>query len=252
MLCEKGDAETCAAFRRGGRYAARAGDSVTLRDLVDHGWDARSDRDRRKASALHWAAGHGALEACGVLIDRGKVPVNDREGSGATPLHWALVGVDGNAFGVGARLEAATFLLDQRGADPRAATDDKNACVHWAAWAGGLEALRLLVRHGAELDVVNERGCGVAHWAAAGGDVDTLEFLAAQGVDLAQCNNANHTPLEHAVAYGRIDAADWFLRRGIVDSSAAQYALTLAQYQPEDTNRVAIATGLAPFRVPSL
>lgn len=210
-----------------------------------------SDRRRiGRPPRRHWAAGHGHLDACMVLVSAG-LSSDDADDVSSRPLHWALVGVEGNAFGVGARLDVARWLLD-RGANPNAATSDGNACAHWAAWAGGADAIRLLVSYGADLGPANCRGCTVAHWAASGGDLETLDFLADLGVDFALPNLAGHTPLEHAVAHGRSKATDWFLDRGVVDRHAVEYALQLARLDPTDAHRRTIAADLAPFVVPGL
>lgn len=247
---EPEEAAVCLAFRRGARYAARYGDATTLHDLTAHGWDPQTDRDRRQASTLHWAAGHGHVQASAVLVDAG-ISVDDREASGASPLHWAIVGVSGNAFGIGARLHAARWLLE-RGADANATTKDGNTCVHWAAWAGGVDALRLLIARGANLEAANVRGCTISHWAASGGDIETLELLACLGIDLTTPNAAQNTPFEHAVAHARSGAIKWFVDRGIVDDHAALVALRLAQLDPSNKDRQSIAADLAPFVVPYL
>ncbi|KAJ1457718.1 ankyrin repeat-containing domain protein [Pelagophyceae sp. CCMP2097] len=240
------------AFRRGPREAARRGDATVIEALLHHGWRGTADRDRRGASALHWAAGHGQTSACGALV-AGGLGVCDAADDGATPLHWASVGVAGNAFGVGASLEAMRWLAD-RGARTEAATADGNTCLHWAAWAGGVDAVEFLVRRGADVSALNRNGCHAAHWAAAGGQVATLDYLATLccGDDLRRPNAAGHTPLEHAVAYGRTQSAEWFLRRGIVDVGAVEYAQRIAGLS-DDARRKALATTLAaPFAVPNL
>ncbi|KAJ8600365.1 hypothetical protein CTAYLR_000699 [Chrysophaeum taylorii] len=237
------EVDACERFRRGPRHAARVGDSLTLEALISHGWSPQ-DRDRRGASALHLAAGHGRVECMSVI----PLSVNDEDDRGATPLHWASVGVSGNAFGVGAKLEACRWLLD-RGANASASTRDGNACLHWAAWAGGAASVELLLDHGAALDAQNRRGCTAAHWAAAGGDLETLELLRVRGLGLAELNDAGHSPLEHAVSHGRTAATEWFLRRDIVDPGAVEWALELAKLDPSNPARRAIATDLSPYGV---
>ena len=215
-----------AAFRRGGLYAAKNGDSLTLRDLMDHGYSPGSDRDRRGASPLHWAAGHGESKCCEALLS-GKLSVDDRDAAGATPLHWAVAGVQNNAFGVGARYETANFLLNE-GAKVDATTHDGNSVFHWASWAGGVDAMDMLLNRGANMTEVNVRGCGAAHWAASGGDVASLELLHSLGLSLTEPNDAGHTPLSHAVAHHRTKAVDFFVKSKIVDADALNYAQHIA------------------------
>ena len=51
-----------------GRNAAKDGDCEALRLLLESGWRAELDRDRRGASALHMAAGHGHTPALAELL----------------------------------------------------------------------------------------------------------------------------------------------------------------------------------------
>ena len=103
-------------FRKGGLDAARAGDAAMLSALATHGWDATTDRDKRGSSALHYAAGHGHIDCCAMLMR--SLEVDDRASDGATPLHWAVAGVrsrrsssEPNGFGTGGHLGAARWLV---------------------------------------------------------------------------------------------------------------------------------------------
>ena len=235
-----------AAFRRGGRRAAADGDALLVRDLLAHGWAPAQDRDRRGASAAHVAAGRGAVDILSALIASDAALARDRDAAGATPLHWAACGVRGNAAGTGFEEGAAELLLAS-GADVRATTDDGNAVIHWAAWQGGVAAVRTLLAAGADAHVANDRGCTCAHWAAAGGDTDTLAYLRdVCRVDLRTPNAAGHTPLEHACAYKRTDIVSWLVSEEVVDPRAVEYALRVAALDADDANLRAITGMLVP------
>ena len=105
------------AFSRGGMAAAKQGDAPTLLALLSHGWCADLHRDRRGASALHWACGHGHTECVEALLATGGVDRDDKADGGATPLHWASCGVKGNSFGVGGHVETARLLLEWEGGE---------------------------------------------------------------------------------------------------------------------------------------
>ena len=194
-----------------GRNAAKDGDCEALRLLLESGWRAELDRDRRGASALHMAAGHGHTPALAELL--GSMAVDDRTDDGATPLHFAVAGMrsrrgpgQDNGFGTGGHLGTASALLDH-GADPAAATATEGNCiVHWAAWAGGVPLLKLLLEGaggggGAVVDVHarNAKGCTVAHWAASSGALASCRYLAdTHGVDFGARNAEGNTPLTKA------------------------------------------------------
>ena len=235
-----------AAFRRGGRRAAADGDALLVRDLLAHGWAPTKDRDRRGASAAHVAAGRGAVAVLGELIASDAALAQDRDAAGATALHWAACGVRGNAAGTGFEEPAAELLLSA-GADACATTHDGNAVIQWAAWQGGVSAVRTLLAAGADAHVANDRGCTCAHWAAAGGDMATLAYLRdVCRVDLQTPNAAGHTPLEHACAYKRTAVVDWMVTRDIVDPVAVEYALRVAALDADDANLRAITGMLVP------
>jgi len=105
----------------------------------------------------HWAAGHGHTGCVEALLASGSVEPDDRSGDGATPFLWASCGVRGNSFGTGGHVSTVKILLGWRGHDLgagagpgpgeghpllHACLDDRNTCVHWAAWGGDLETLR--------------------------------------------------------------------------------------------------------------
>ena len=235
-----------AAFRRGGRRAAADGDALLVRDLLAHGWAPTKDRDRRGASAAHVAAGRGAVAVLGELIASDAALARDRDAAGATPLHWAACGVRGNAAGTGFEEDAAELLLAS-GADACATTHDGNAVIHWAAWQGGVSAVRTILAAGADAHVANDRGCTCAHWAAAGGDTATLAYLRdVCRVDLQTPNAAGHTPLEHACAYKRTDIVSWLVSEEVVDPRAVEYALRVAALDADDANLRAITGMLVP------
>uniref|UniRef100_A0A7S3JVB4 Uncharacterized protein n=1 Tax=Aureoumbra lagunensis TaxID=44058 RepID=A0A7S3JVB4_9STRA len=215
------------AFRRGGRYAAKNGDSKILEAMLLRGYHAASDRDRKGASALHWSSGHGHQDCVKALLE-GHLSPSDRDINKATPLHWAAAGVEGSAFGVGAKLETMIQLI-QAGAIVDAETHDKVTPLHWAAWSGSADAIRLLVRYRADPARTNIRGCGAPHWAAAGGHVSILRILRDDfGLDLITPNHAGHTPLAHAVAHHRSSVVDFYLQQNLCDQAAVEYALSLA------------------------
>ena len=88
-----------------------------------------------------------------------QVHPDDRSNDGATPFLWASCGVEGNSFGTGGHVDTVRLLMSWRGLDKglgpgpepgsdhpllHASLDDRNTCVHWAAWGGSLEVLRYL------------------------------------------------------------------------------------------------------------
>jgi hypothetical protein len=168
--------------------AAASGRDAVIRALIDAGANVDiADHDGR--TSLHWAAWAGWPRAAGLLISHGADP-DGRDARQSTPLHYAawarfadvaqlLIcrGADVNARGsrghsplhVAAELgdsgEEMVELLLARGADANIRTDHGATPLHLAATTGfGGEAVRALLRHGADASAKDADGRTPADW----------------------------------------------------------------------------------------
>lgn len=71
-----------------------------------------------------------------------------------------------------------------------------------------------------DLHQSDETGCRPLHWAASYGFTDICEILLKQGADINVINNAGLTPLHYAIINGRVDTV-WFLLENKADLSIA-------------------------------
>lgn len=101
--------------------AARTDDAATVKGLLDEGADILVSTRPFGWTALHHAAGYGALEATKALL-AGRGDVNVRASDAETPLHIAAQ--EGH--------EAAVRLLLARGADVAATGDEGETPLHAA------------------------------------------------------------------------------------------------------------------------
>jgi ankyrin repeat protein len=125
---------------------------------------------------LPLAAQKGDIEMARLLLDYGasvNLPSHWRSylSQGGTPVraaaregHWAMV----------------EFLL-LHGGNP-------NDVIHTAAEANAVDALRMLLDHGADPQAVDEEGCTVADVAALAHSDDALEMISAHGGRLSNLN----------------------------------------------------------------
>lgn len=190
--------------------------------LLQHGANA-IEHDRFGNSILHWAAGSGNLIAAQALIsylvaagegqDASEVLINTKGAKdGATPIHWASCGIKTG----GGHSNICQFFLDQ--ADDRAPELLDIECysgstpLMWAAWAGSLDVVKLLVSRGADLRKKNRNDASVAHWAAAGGNLDMCRYLYDEfGVRFDEKDKEGNNPLHHAVSSSHHDVSEWLI-----------------------------------------
>jgi len=232
-----------------------------LKLLIQHGANPL-ERDIRGVTLLHWAAGTGNLEAFKALLHyfpNGLIEMAERDSS--TPLHWAAAGANSKEFGTGGHYNLCQYILSEcdhskdhslkKHKTKTSAKDivnqrtkDGNSPLMWAAWAGSLSTVKLMVRYRANWNLCNRNGCTVAHWAASGGSLKVCQYLAeVVGVDFFVKNLGGNTPLTHAVAFGRVDVIQWLRERAMVleedndDLIAKQLAADFASWSGEHAGK---------------
>lgn len=222
--------------------ALGSGDARRLRERLDQGTSPNA-RDVNGNTALMLAAVYGDVSSLRLLLERG-ADVNATNAAGATALMRAafdfekvrlLVEAGANVHarsGLGntalllaarpAHSRRAVELLLARGADAKAA-NQFGATPLMAAVAGGDEqSVRLLLRHGADVNaqpVPGEMGfvLGGARsplmWAAFRSDVSLVKILLDGGADVNGMGGVG-TPLAQAAWGNRTDAARLLIKRG--------------------------------------
>lgn len=167
--------------------ATESDDAVTVRALIQRGFDANS-RDPQGQTALYLALRGERFNVAGALLVEQSVDVNVLNGadesalmmaalkgqtdwtrrliergaqvnkSGWTPLHYAATGPD----------TAAVKLLLDRGAAVNAESPNRTTPLMMAAQYGSDASVDLLLSHGADPKARNDRGLGAADFARQG------------------------------------------------------------------------------------
>ncbi|KAK9862688.1 hypothetical protein WJX84_002510 [Apatococcus fuscideae] len=217
--CAYGDLEAVQSFceednslvnrQDGGGYSALQWAALNNRPavasyLIDKG-AALNAQDAQGQTALHWAAVKGSVAAAAVMLRAGAHPTL-RDGRGYTICHVA------SQYG-------QTTLLYQLvlrwGIDLDAPDNDGRAALHWAAYKGYSDTVRLLLVLGASWGVADKEGCTPLHWAAirGNGEVCTLLLQGGSPSLLKQPDVTGSTPAQLAVEknhrYLGLTLAEW-------------------------------------------
>ena len=169
-----------------------------------------SDRDAHSSS----------LDVVTLLLERGadpnraytkKIPPRQAQGDivvtpGATPLYRAMRAMDltlvrllldeGANPSVGIR-DGSTPLMQAAGMGARRVASDEDV-VEKAGTADPLDAVKMFVEAGVDLDAQNDVGNTALHYAAQTGAARIVEFLASKGAKLDIQNFQGKTPLDLA------------------------------------------------------
>ena len=133
--------------------AARAGKEAEVRALLDQGASASGHSDATSgATALHECLLHGMSKMARLLLEHG-ASASARDRRGNTPLHACAAA----SVTAGAAAVAEVLLGDGHKVDATAANDAGVTPLHLAAHHGKLDLVRLLVKHGAELNALDRQ-----------------------------------------------------------------------------------------------
>jgi ankyrin repeat protein len=159
----------------------RNNDLSTLRTLIrDPG---PKSQDAHGNSPLMYAAAVGSLESMRLLLEAGADP-NVANAFAATPLMWCA----GDARKVG--------LLLSKGAkvDVRSKLG-RTPLLIAAAYDGAIEAARLLIQRGADVNARDKSGMSVLEQAASSNHIELVRLLLAKGADVNIVDEGGFTAL---------------------------------------------------------
>jgi ankyrin repeat protein len=177
--------------------AVRAGDLDTVRQLLAHDPSLAAARNDQALSAV--------LLSC----YRGHAEVRDALLAAAPPLDALELAAVGDAASLGERLAADPQALHAR-------SPDGFTPLHYAAFFGGAEAVRVLLAAGAAADADADNAMRVRplHSAAARGDREAVRALLAAGAEPNPRQNGGFTPLHAAAHSDDAELAELLLEHG--------------------------------------
>ncbi|GAB2219370.1 hypothetical protein Drorol1_Dr00007005 [Drosera rotundifolia] len=171
------------------QWAALNGHADVVHYIIEHGGDVNA-ADRSTQTALHWAAVKGCISVADVLVQNGaRVEAMDLNGYRA--VHVAA------QYGQTAFLN---HIVAKYHADYDAPDNDGRSPLHWAAFKGVPDTVRLLLFRDASQGRQDKAGCTPLHWAAIRGHMEICIVLvhAGQKHELMMKDGAGLTPAELA------------------------------------------------------
>ncbi|GAY61397.1 hypothetical protein CUMW_209660 [Citrus unshiu] len=157
--------------------------------IIDHGGDVNAT-DNNRQTALHWAAVRGSIAVVDVLVQNGaRVEAADVHGY--------------RAVHVAAQYGQTSFLnhiVAKYHADYDASDNEGRSPLHWAAYKGFADTIRLLLFRDASQGRQDKDGCTPLHWAALRGNVEACTVLVHAGTkqELMAKDKAGLTPTQLA------------------------------------------------------
>ena len=189
--------------------------------------DARIKNHR---TLLMAASMYGHTNAVNVLLQDGaNVALTDKR-LGCTALHFAAGSSDNSG-------EILRCLIEN-GADVNGVNKVKHTPLMIAAIRGHINALTLLIKHGADVDLQDSDGYKALHFAVYGSDISSEIFscLIGIGADVNARTNNGVTPLMIAAEEGHINAVTSLVKCGAnvhLQDKDGQTALHHAMQSPQ-------------------
>uniref|UniRef100_A0A6M2EZ84 S-acyltransferase n=1 Tax=Populus davidiana TaxID=266767 RepID=A0A6M2EZ84_9ROSI len=157
--------------------------------IIEHGGDVNQN-DNLRQTALHWAAVRGSIAVADVLLQNGG-RVETADANGYRAVHVAAqYGQTGFLNHIGAKYHADFDAVDNEGRSP----------LHWAAYKGYADTIRLLLFRDAYQGRQDREGCTPLHWAALRGNIEACTILVHAGTkqELAVKDKAGFIPAQIA------------------------------------------------------
>lgn len=180
--------------------AARMDDVASCRDLLNRGFDPNTIEPELYDTALLITVRQNSVKVFKLLLSTPGIHLDAPSRNGDTALMLAAYKKN---------LEIAKALID-RGAE---INRPGWAPLHYAAAAGSVQIVRLLLDHDAYIDAESPNKTTPLMMAARGGHRDVVELLLSQEADLQAKNELGLTAVDFARAQGQVSLADFLAAR---------------------------------------
>ncbi|KAH6849841.1 hypothetical protein B0I37DRAFT_370018 [Chaetomium sp. MPI-CAGE-AT-0009] len=149
-------------------WAAGNGCTAALRVLLRNSRVDKASVDKKLKGAITWACERGQADSLRTLLDHACPGVDEGDESGWTPLAWAIHN---------ASPATVELLVSNPSVDIERRDEGGRTPLSWAVSYGHLEAVKLLLRAGADPQTKSETGLTPISAAEALGRTDIIEEL---------------------------------------------------------------------------
>ena len=149
----------------------------------------------------------GDLKMAQLLLDY-KADANALDYENSTPIPYASEGplLFASPHNICQLLHDVPRLLLEHGADINVRSNGRSTPLHIAAGHGRVEVVPVLLEHGADVGAEDSRGRTPLHEAADYGSAEIVRALLEHGANVGAADNTGRTALHEALDYGRADA----------------------------------------------
>ena len=191
------------------RDAAREGDLVRVRDLVENGAMVSATHHHGRYSPLHEACRRNHLPVVKYLVENCGADVHATEQyAEATPLHEAVLG---------GHMAIVDYLIYQAQADMMYKDKFGQTALHKAAKAGHVDLARYLVNRdpvGRWVEAVDNKKMTPLMEACENGHLAVVEFLVKEArAGVHDTSLSGDTPLHAACLRGHVNVAKFLLQK---------------------------------------
>ncbi|XP_010289718.1 PREDICTED: serine/threonine-protein phosphatase 6 regulatory ankyrin repeat subunit C, partial [Phaethon lepturus] len=127
-------------------------------------------------------------------------------------------------------------LLLNKGASLSTCDKKDRQPIHWAAFLGHLEVLKLLVARGADVMCKDKKGYTLLHTAAASGQIEVVRHLLRLGVEIDEPNSFGNTALHIACYVGQDAVANELVNYGANVNQPNEKGFTPLHFAAVSTN----------------
>ena len=182
--------------------AAEAGDVTEIESLLALGFSI-DRRDGAGATPLMVAADNGKLQAVKCLLKQGADP-SLQDNSGWNLLHFASEGGNPEVIELMLNHVSSIDSINKTGITP----------LMIAAFTDKLQAVKSLLKQGADPSLQENRGWNVLHFASEGGNPEVIELMLSHVPTIDSRTKEGSTPLMIAAVNDKLQAVKYLLKQG--------------------------------------